>query len=670
MPERPASKQHTRLIVGFGFLSVFSLMLLVVWLSVATLQSVNSDMASLVRDTTRKTARAFQMRDAIRLRTASVRSLQLVTDADERERVLERLVEQTARYDQARRELASFGAKPREQAILDQTRIVDDRVTAAYDRVGDLLFSMHPDPAALRGALGELRLQELVLLNHLGELVELERVLAEESLAASQRTYVDTRRLLLVIVGAAFTLSLAIALIVITRVARANRRIAHLATHDDLTGLHNRRSFEEHLARTVAVAQRGGDAYGLLYLDLDRFKIVNDTCGHHAGDELLVALTRTITERLRRGDLFARVGGDEFAIIAHAETFEDIRVLAEDLRAKVEAYVFEYAGQVFKVSLSIGVVPIDQHTDDIESLLADVDSACYVAKQSGRNRVHVTAENDQEVIKYRSDIAGVRSIRQALAEDRLSLFFQPVFGIEPHGVSMAHCEVLLRIRSENGELYSPAHFIPIAEKYNIMSEIDRWVFGTVADWLALHQHDYEVPRLLINLSGLSFVDDAFCDFVVERLERGDVDPAHVAFEITETAAVDNLDKARPFVERVRTLGCRFALDDFGSGFSTFAYLKRMPVDYLKIDGSLVSDLPNDPVDREMVRAINQIGHSVGARTVAEFVEDDATLEILREMGVDYAQGYGLRLPSPLAELVDELEPRDGAGASGALRLVS
>ena len=223
---------------------------------------------------------------------------------------------------------------------------------------------------------------------------------------------------------------------------------------------------------------------------------------------------------------------------------------------------------------------------------------------------------------------------------------------------MAHCEVLLRIRSENGEFYSPARFIPIAEKYNIMSEIDRWVFGSIAEWLAEHQGVYRVPRLLINLSGLSFIDDSFCDFVVERLERGDVDPAHLAFEITETAAVGNLDKARSFVERVRALGCRFALDDFGSGFSTFAYLKQMPIDYLKIDGSLVRNIVNDEVDRQMVRSINEIGHTVGALTVAEFVEDDATLSILREMGIDYAQGYGLRMPSPLTDLIDELEPRE------------
>ena len=658
MTDSPTSKEHTRLIVGVGFFVVFSLMALVAWLSLATLQSINADMSTLVRDTDRKSSRAYQMRDAIRQRTAAVRSLERVADPLERERVLERLVNQTANYEKARRELASFGSNGREQAILEEIGRVDVRVADAYERVGERVFSKQPDAEGLRTALGELQLQELVLLNHLGGLVELERTLGEEALAASQATFVDTRRVLVAIVAAAFALSLTVSLLVIRRVARSNRRIAHLANHDDLTGLHNRRSFEDQLIRILSLAKRGHGAYGLLYLDLDRFKIVNDTCGHHAGDELLVGLTRLLSRRLRRGDLFARVGGDEFAIIAGGHDFDDIRTLAEDLRAMVEEYVFEYAEQVFRVSLSIGLVPIDEHAQDVDSLLANVDSACYVAKQSGRNRVHVATENDQEVVKYRSDIAGVRSIRQALAEQRLSLYFQPVFGIEAHGVSMAHCEVLLRIRSENGEFYSPARFIPIAEKYNIMSEIDRWVFGSVADWLAEHQGVYRVPRLLINLSGLSFIDDSFCDFVVERLERGDVDPAHLAFEITETAAVDNLEKARRFALRVRALGCRVALDDFGSGFSTFSYLKHMPIDYLKIDGSLVSNLTGDGIDREMVRAINDIGHTVGALTVAEFVENDATLQLLRAMGVDYAQGYGLRLPSPLSELVAELEPRE------------
>ena len=655
MSSTPVTKEHTRLLVGIGFLTVFSLMMLVTWLSIATLQTVNRNMTELVRDTDQKTTLAFEMRDAIRQRSAAVRSLQVFADITEQQNAFSRIVIHTRAYEKVRDALAELHTNPRETAVLDYSRKIYERVISAYDQVNELYFSMHPSPEALKAAISKLQIQEYVLLNQLNTLVDLERELAEESLAANQERFRETRRLLLGIVIAAFALSLLVSAVVIARVSRANRRIAHLASHDDLTNLHNRRSFEAHLASAIDLARRNDGAIGLLYLDLDRFKIVNDTCGHHAGDQLLIELTRLMMKRLQPEDVFARVGGDEFAIIAHGRTFDEVCTLAESLREQVQDYVFAYETQQFRVSLSIGLVPINAAVESLESVLADVDSACYVAKQSGRNRVHLNAENDQEVVRYRSDIAGVRSIRQALAEERLTLFFQPVFGIEKDGVSMAHCEVLLRIKSENGELFSPARFIPIAEKYNIMPEIDRWVFATVADWMAIHQEIYRVPRLLVNLSGLSFVDDSFADFVVERLERGDVDPVNIAFEITETAAVSNLGQARSFVDRVRSLGCRFALDDFGSGFSTFAYLKRMPIDYLKIDGSLVKNLVTDEVDREMVRAINDIGHTVGALTVAEFVEDDVTLELLRAMGIDYAQGYGLRMPAPLSQLADELE---------------
>ena len=487
--------------------------------------------------------------------------------------------------------------------------------------------------------------------------MKLEKILAEEALDNNQQTYQQTQRLLIYIVAASFALSMIISILVISRVARANKRIAHLANHDDLTGLKNRRSFEEHLKHTINIAERSDHAHGLLYLDLDRFKIVNDTCGHHAGDQLLIQLTQMIQNRLRRGDLFARLGGDEFAIIAQGNTFDDIRVLAEDLRVIVSEYTFRYQEQSFKVSLSVGVTPVDGQVMSLERVLADVDSACYIAKQSGRNRVHVTQDDDAEVVKYRNNLAGIQAIRKALADDRLSLFFQPVFHIEERSISMAHCEILLRIRSENGELYSPARFIPIAEKYNIMTEIDLWVFNNVVDWLLKHQEEHTIPRLLVNLSGLSFADDDFSSYIVERLSRGDVDPTYFAFEISERAAVKNFSKVSRFIDRIRALGCELALDDFGSGFSSFSYLKQLSFDYLKIDGSLVSSIATNSVDHDMVAAINQIGHTIGAKTIAESVEDDAALNCLRGMQVDYAQGYGLRMPSPLAQLSEELDRR-------------
>ena len=649
-------RDHTKLFIGAGVLLVFSLMIFATWQSMTTLQAVNEGMSTLILDTEKKTSRAYHMRNVIRMRSGAVRSLVQTDDTVERQRIFDKLIEYTNAYQTTRNELIMLTANARERTILKEINDADDRVSNAYDRANSEIYSLEQNLAAQKSVLNEVQLHELVLLNHLNELVLLEKALAEEALKQNQITYKQTQRIMVYTVIAAFALSMVISATVIARVARANRRIAHLANHDDLTGLHNRRSFEQHLQYTIDIAERSDNAHGLLYLDLDRFKIVNDTCGHHAGDQLLIQLTQMMQARLRRGDLFARVGGDEFAIIAQGGTFEDIQCLAEDLRVIVSEYTFRYQEQSFKVSLSIGVTPIDGQVQSMERVLADVDSACYVAKQSGRNRVHVTQDDDAEVVKYRSNLAGIQAIRKALTDDRLALFYQPIFQIEERSLKMTHCEILLRIRSENGEMYSPARFIPIAEKYNIMTEIDQWVFTNVIDWLAEQQDKQVIPRLLVNLSGLSFTDEDFSRFIVERLSRGDIDPTNIAFEISESATVRNFEKVSVFIERIRALGCELALDDFGSGFSSFAYLKQLSFDYLKIDGSLVRNIANNTVDHDMVAAINQIGHTVGAKTIAEFVEDDAALNCLRDMKVDFAQGYGLRMPTPLTQLADELQP--------------
>ncbi|MFK7890227.1 MAG: putative bifunctional diguanylate cyclase/phosphodiesterase [Granulosicoccus sp.] len=650
-------KENTKLITGLGFFSVFSLMILVSWLSMNTLQSVNSEMSELIESMSEKTSRAYQMRDVIRLRSGAVRTLVQTEDTSERQRIFEQLSEYTRIYAETGTGLRMLGANERESKILAQIAETDERVAEAYRMANNEISTINLDMTVLRKALNSVQLQELVLLNHLNELVKLEKLLAKEALDEQQLTYQRTRKLLLIIVAAAFAMSMIISAIIITRVTRTNRKIAHLANHDDLTGLHNRRSFEQHLTQTLAIAERSENAHGLLYLDLDRFKIVNDTCGHHAGDQLLIQLTQMIQKRLRRGDLFARLGGDEFAIIAQGVTFTDIHQLAEELRIIVNDFDFRYEQESFKVSLSIGATPIDGQVSSIEQVLADVDSACYVAKQAGRNQVHVTKEDDVDIVQYRSNLAGVRAIRKALTDNRLALYYQPVFSLLGDSMDVTHCEILLRIKNEEGEVYSPARFIPIAEKYNVMHEVDQWVFSNVFDWLSENQGKYLIPRLLINISGITLVDDDFSTFIVERMARGDIDPSRIAFEISEAAAVRNIQKVSLFVDKVQALGCELALDDFGSGFSSFSYLKQLPINYLKIDGSMVKKIAEDKVDHDMVAAINQIGHTVGARTIAEFVEDDAALQALRDMKVDYAQGYGLGMPAPLQELSNDLEQR-------------
>lgn len=655
----PFNRDRTKMMISAGFIAVFALMLLVAYLSVTTLSRVNRSMADLIHNTDQKTSLTYQMRDVIRLRSAEVRAIVQTNDPNDREKIFDKLLQSTATYNNARTQLIELGANERETEVLDKISAADELAYDAYEKAGNRIYSVVRDTNALKVSLQNVQLRELVLLNHLNGLVQLEKELSTEALATNQEYYKSTRRLLIASVLAAFIVSLLISGAVIARVSASNRRINHLANHDDLTGLKNRRSFEAILTSTMTKAQRSNSTHGLLYLDFDRFKIVNDSCGHHAGDQLLIQLSKKLQNSLKQDDLFARVGGDEFAIIAERASVDAVVELAESLREVVQDFEFIYQTESFKISASIGVIPITGHEDNIETLLQDVDSACYVAKQWGRNQVHLANASDTEVVQYRNDIAGIHSIRNALDENHLALFYQPVHRILESGTEMAHCEILLRIIDENGDVFSPAEFIPIAEKYNLMAEIDRWVIENVMIWIAKHQVDKVIPRILINLSGLSFIDVDFLDFVVDQLEKHDIDPTKIAFEITETAAVDNISQANEFIDRLRTIGCRFALDDFGTGFSTFAYVKSLPIDYLKIDGSLVKDICTDSVDREMVRAINTIGHTVGAKTIAEFVENDAIVDVLRTIGVDYAQGFGLQRPAPLDGLLEQIPGSEG-----------
>lgn len=652
-----APKNPIKILVGIGFIAVFTLMTMVTWLSMSTLHAVNISMSELIESTSQKSTRAYRMRDVIRLRSNTERTFISSQDSNERHAIFGKLINYTEDYRLARSQLVALEANAREHSILNQIDKAYARVDSAIAAINTHIYASEQDNDVLNTLIGELELQELVLLNLLNDLVTLEKSLAEEALESNQQTYKETRQLLIVMVIVSFALSLGISGIVVSRVTRATKRISHLANHDDLTGLHNRRSFEQHLQHTIDIAERSSSAHGLLYIDLDRFKMVNDTCGHQAGDQLLIELTELVSGRLRRGDLFARLGGDEFAIIAQGNTFADIRTLAEELRQLIGDFTFHYETQSFRVSLSIGLTLVDGQIQSVEQVLADVDAACYVAKQSGRNRVHVKQDNDADLVQYRSNLAGVQAIRKALKDERLALFYQPIYNVGSDLSEIARCEILLRIQSESGELYSPVSAISIAEKYNITTEIDRWVFSQITDWLVSAQKAHVIPRLLINLSGDSFADEAFSDFVITRLQQSDIAPSCFTFEISEASIAKNFDQLKKFANRIHALGCELALDDFGSGYSNFTHLKNLSFDYLKIDGSLVRNISTNSVDRNMVSAINQMGHTVGAKTIAEFVENDETLRHLKELNVDFAQGSGLKVPTPLNQLINDLPVR-------------
>ena len=426
-------------------------------------------------------------------------------------------------------------------------------------------------------------------------------------------------------------------------------RLSNLASHDALTGLLNRREFEQRVRAIVDDREAHEGQHAVLYLDLDQFKVVNDTSGHAAGDELLRQVGALLRPRLREGDVLARLGGDEFGVLLpHCPPAPALRI-AEALRKAIVDFRFAWKNRSFTIGVSIGLVNLADGPHTLASILSAADAACYLAKDKGRNRVQVYRPEDSEVTLRRGEMEWVHRLHRALAEDRLCLYSQPMQAMHAPGSQQRHEELLVRLIDEQNEMILPTAFIPAAERYHLMPSIDRWVIRTAFRALAERRATGVVlGTYAINLSGASIGDDQFLDYVRENFGRFRIPHASICFEITETTAVTSLSKAAEFIGALREPGCRFALDDFGVGVSSFTYLKQLPVDYLKIDGSFVKNMLTDPVDAAMVEAIHRIARVMGKQTIAESVETAAALDALRSVGVDYAQGNAIAPPTMFA----------------------
>ena len=445
----------------------------------------------------------------------------------------------------------------------------------------------------------------------------------------------------------------------ITEAHRLSEQLSYQASHDSLTQLINRREFERRLERVLTTAKHGEDEHALCYLDLDQFKVINDTCGHTAGDELLRQLGQLLPGSVRKRDTLARLGGDEFGVLMEHCALPQALRAANSLRETVSEFRFIWDEQIFRVGVSIGLVPISGGNHSVEDVLSVADSACYAAKDQGRNRVQVYQADDTEFALRHSEMRWVARINQALEDDRFQLWSQPIVPITPGPGDGEHFELLLRMVDENGGCIPPGAFLPAAERYGLSTKLDRWVIKEAFAWLGRNPLMLERLELCsINLSGATLGDNELLQFVCDLLTTTKIPAEKICFEVTETAAISNMSRALKFMTDLRNLGCRFSLDDFGSGLSSFAYLKTLPVDFLKIDGMFVKDILDDNVDLALVRSINDVGKVMGNRTIAEFVESKAILEKLREIGVDYVQGYGVGRPAPI---VDDAE-RDSATA--------
>jgi diguanylate cyclase (GGDEF)-like protein/PAS domain S-box-containing protein len=467
-----------------------------------------------------------------------------------------------------------------------------------------------------------------------------------------------------------------IGLVVVMRDETLERRLSdqlrHQATHDALTGLANRAHFEEQLDATLRRCRATGQTYAAAFIDLDQFKIVNDTGGHAAGDELIRRVGAAIRAQLREGDLLARLGGDEFGLVLPNCKLDLAVQIAERIRLTIEALRFSSEGRTFAVNASIGVVQNDPSLHTSTDVLRAADRACYAAKETGRNRVHVYRPDDREIDTCRGDMQWVARLRAALEQDRFVLYTQEIRPIHARaGARPTSHEVLLRLRDEQGQMVPPMAFIPAAERFGLMPQIDRWVIEhAFAEQRRRLYSGNGAPRCMINLSGASLDNPELADFIGDRLKHHQLPRGSVGFELTETAAISRLTTAVIVMNRLKELGCMVALDDFGSGMSSYGYLRELPVDMLKIDGSFVRDMSRDPVAYAMVEAMHKVARAIGIRTVAEWVENDATLTALKRMGVDSVQGRGIATEQPWLEEAGrdiELEPVVPLGMAAAVR---
>ncbi|OUR71073.1 hypothetical protein A9Q78_10660 [Methylophaga sp. 41_12_T18] len=430
-----------------------------------------------------------------------------------------------------------------------------------------------------------------------------------------------------------------------------SEKLSFQASHDALTGLINRHEFERRTDRLLANLKPDDDGvHALCFMDLDQFKIINDTCGHSAGDEMLRQIAALLQSTVRQRDTLARLGGDEFGVLMEHCSLDDAHRVSMAILKAIQDYQFSWQDYSFKLGVSIGLVAITKNSPNLSELLKHADAACYVAKDNGRNRVHVHDLGDAEIAQRHGEMQWVTRINKAIIENRFCLYAQAIVPL--NNSHKMHYEFLIRMIDEKGEIIPPGAFLPPAERYNLISKLDSWVVTTAFELLETNPRFVEhVDFCSINLSGQSLTDMNFQELIVEKFKHTTISPKKICFEITETAAITNLSSATLFIAKMKELGCRFALDDFGSGLSSFGYLKNLPVDFLKIDGMFVKNIVHDPIDRAMVKSINEIGQVMGMHTIAEFVENADIKSILSAIGVDHAQGYGISKPLPVEEIM-------------------
>jgi len=651
-----------RILVGFA--AVIVLMVVVAAMGIMRMAENNSGMKTIVDEHNVKTRLLIEMHIAARDRSIMLLRMLIADDPFERDDDYMRYTALASKFIRARKKFNSMPLDKYERVLLMEQGELTKKVEPLQDDV--LKRILDGDIEGARNILVNKAIPEQgAVMLKLSQMLEQQQQSARNAMLASSQSYERTVVAIGVLSFFAITIAIMVAFFVMRKTTEAETvlfsrfdeerklrmQLTYQASHDALTGLLNRFEFEVRLHRLLEDARLEQSTHALVYIDLDQFKIVNDTCGHIAGDELLRQLSALLVTRIRSHDTLARLGGDEFGLLLEYCNPEYTIGIANALLKSVQDFRFVWGDRNFVIGASIGVVIIDQNSGNMTDVMRAADAACYNAKDAGRNRVHVVQENDVAIASRYGEMQWINKINDALDTDRFVLYGQRIITLQNTTAQQSDMfEILVRMKDTNGELIPPGAFIPAAERYNIMISLDRWVIREVMSWLAQNRHVLpNLGKCSINISGSSIGHPDFLDYIKQQLKTPNVDARHICFEITETSAVTNLTQATKFIDELKILGCSFALDDFGCGLSSFAYLKNLQVDYLKIDGMFVRDIVDDPIDRAMVKSINEIGHVMGKKTIAEFVENDGVLALLRNIGVDYVQGYGIEEPILLSD---------------------
>jgi len=641
-----------KVITTVGFALVITILLFSIIGSYHTTSSHNALLSQMVEAAGTKTVLAYTMREAIRERIDSLHAMVLQKDIFERDAEKMRFFQNASQYIQARQSLIQQIDTQPERAIFTRLDDTAKSVGPPNRRALDALFNEAMPHDEVRDAVQASIDGHLSLLRTLDEMVRTIHQTTQDRIAVAGEKFNDALLRVALLGAAAFVIAVITAAFVVVSAGARNRQLSHHAAHDVLTGLLNRQAFEASLRLTLQQSRLAPDSHAVLLMDLDRFKVVNDTCGHPAGDALLKELSARLSSALRQSDVLARIGGDEFGILLRFTEPEAAERVAEKLRAAVEHFNFNWQGDTFKIGASIGMVPFGGDPIALEELLNTADACCYSAKEEGRNRVHQAAINAETVRRRTGEMRWVTRINDAIHNDRFMLYGQMIKPLDRRlDDGRLVLEVLLRLKDHGGlGMVPPGQFLPSAERYGIVPDIDRWVVRNSIAWLASLGPAAKDVRINVNICGPAASDPHFHQFVRDRIKEYAVPPRSLCFEITESTAIRSLANAAAMVNALGDLGCQFALDDFGSGLSSFNQLRHLKVDYLKIDGSFVHNIDRDEINRAMVESINTIGKKLGKRTVAEFVENDRVMRILQEIDVDYAQGFGLHKPEPLSNI--------------------